>query len=227
MMDLLFVNILHLLKEWDTNLFLLVNGLHSPYWDTFMWLVSNKYVWLPLYASIIYIIFRNYNWKVIVACFITMSMIILFTDGVCANIIRPMIGRMRPSNLDNPISSMVHIVDGHRGGRFGFPSAHSSNTWGLTFFVFYLFRRHWLSIFMAAWACLVGYSRMYLGVHYPGDIIMGMLLAAFGSSVCYYVFVKVSGHKVVDNLKHPYSPILIGLVTIFIFSIVSFFVTIK
>lgn len=224
--NILLINLLNKLIQWDTNVSLAINGLHSEYWDTFMWLVSDKIVWVPLYLSILYIIFKDYNWKIILACLVTLSIILLVTDGVCAHIIRPIVGRMRPSNLDNPISGMVHIVDGHRGGRFGFPSAHSSNTWGLTFFVCYLFRRHWLSIFMAAWACLVCYSRMYLGVHYLGDTIAGMLLAFISSSVLYYVFMKVSGHKVKKKLKYPYLPICIGGTTIIIFFILSFFIRI-
>lgn len=223
MTELLLTSMLQKLIVWDTAVFLSVNSVHSSYWDSFMWLVSDKYVWIPFYISLVYVVFRNYSWKVILACFVTVALIILFTDGVCSNLIRPLIGRMRPSNLDNPISGMVHIVDGHRGGRFGFPSAHSSNTWGLTFFVFYLFRRHWLTFFMIFWASLVCYSRMYLGVHYPGDLIVGMLLAAIGSSVLYYVFVKVSGHTVADDLKHPYLPVIVGSFTIFVFFIASFF----
>ena len=111
--------------------------MHNTYWDTFMWLFSDKYVWIPLYVSLAFLIFKNYDPKVFLYCLLTVLVMIVFTDGVSSHILRPYIGRLRPSNLDNPISDVVHIVDGHRGGKFSFPSSHSANSWGLVFFIIY------------------------------------------------------------------------------------------
>ena len=115
--------------------------------------------------------------------------------------------------LENPISSMVHIVDGHRGGRYGLPSSHASNTWGLVFFMAYLLRRHWLTGFLAVWAVVVCYSRMYLGVHYFGDLVIGTLFGFIGSSIVYYVFQRLNGKKYAQDLKQIYVPICVGLIT--------------
>ncbi|MCQ4908360.1 phosphatase PAP2 family protein, partial [Phascolarctobacterium faecium] len=80
-------------------------------------------------------------------------------DQTGATLIRPYVERLRPSNLENPISDMVHIVNGRRGGRYGIPSCHAANTFGLAFFVWFLFRKRWLTVFMMGWALLTCYSR--------------------------------------------------------------------
>jgi undecaprenyl-diphosphatase len=90
--------------------------------------------------------------------------------------------------LDNPISSFVHVVDGYRGGRYGFPSAHATNSFGLAFYIIYSFRRSLLSITMFLWAVLMCYTRVYLGVHYLGDVVAGMMLGLVNATIIYYLF---------------------------------------
>jgi len=102
----------------------------------------------------------------------------LITDWGNAHLLRPWIGRLRPSNPENPISSMVHIVNDRRGAGCGFPSAHSANIWLLTFVICYWLRNRLIMITMPLVALLVCYSRVYLGFHYPGDILGGFVLAA-------------------------------------------------
>ena len=131
-----------------------------------------------------------------------------------ATLIRPYVERLRPSNLENPISDMVHIVNGRRGGRYGFPSCHAANTFGLAFFIWFLFRKRWLTVFMMGWALLTCYSRIYLGVHYPGDLIVGTLIGLFAAYIVYRLFLKVSGHKTMEKVPHIYAPILVGGLTI-------------
>ena len=114
----------------------------------------------------------------------------------------------------NPISDMVHIVNGHRGGRYGFPSCHAANTFGLAFFVWFLFRKRWLTVFMMGWALLTCYSRVYLGVHYPGDLIAGTLVGLIAAYIVYRLFLKVSGYKTMKKVPHIYAPILVGGLTI-------------
>ena len=216
-MEELYLDISQWLVEGDSSILLAVNGMHSSYFDTFMWLCSRKFEWIPFYLSILYVLFRNFNWRVVLYSLVAMGVILLLTDAVSSHFIRPVVARLRPSNLENPISEMIHIVDNHRGGRYGFPSSHASNSWGLVFFVGLLLRRRVLTTFLACWALLLCYSRLYLGVHYPGDLLAGMMLGAVVASVVYYVFWRMTKVEPPSDMKHPYIPIVVGLLTLVVF----------
>ena len=216
-------DLLSMLKAMDTMVFLTVNSHHNAYFDSVMWLVSGKLIWVPMYVSLFFALLKNYSYKVVFAILLAIGVVILFTDSFTAQIIRPWVCRLRPSNLDNPMSSMVHIVDGYRGGAYGFPSNHASNTWGLAFFITFLFRRYKLTFFFFLWALLVCYSRMYLGVHYFGDLLIGGLLALAGASTVFYVFRKVSGDTRLQKVKFIYWPVWIGVATFLVIMVSSIF----
>ena len=216
-------DLLSMLKAMDTMVFLTVNSHHNAYFDSVMWLVSGKLIWVPMYVSLFFVLLKNYSYKVVFAILLAIGVVILFTDSFTAQVIRPWVCRLRPSNLDNPMSSMVHIVDGYRGGAYGFPSNHASNTWGLAFFITFLFRRYKLTFFFFLWALLVCYSRMYLGVHYFGDLLIGALLALAGASTVFYVFRKVSGDTRLQKVKFIYWPVWIGVATFLVIMLSSIF----
>ena len=216
-------DLLSMLKAMDTMVFLTVNSHHNAYFDSVMWLVSGKLIWVPMYVSLFFVLLKNYSYKVVFAILLAIGVVILFTDSFTAQVIRPWVCRLRPSNLDNPMSSMVHIVDGYRGGAYGFPSNHASNTWGLAFFITFLFRRYKLTFFFFLWALLVCYSRMYLGVHYLGDLLIGGLLALAGASTVFYVFRKVSGDTRLQKVKFIYWPVWIGMATFLVIMVSSIF----
>ena len=216
-------DLLSMLKAMDTMVFLTVNSHHNAYFDSVMWLVSGKLIWVPMYVSLFFVLLKNYSYKVVFAILLAIGVVILFTDSFTAQVIRPWVCRLRPSNLDNPMSSMVHIVDGYRGGAYGFPSNHASNTWGFAFFITFLFRRYKLTFFFFLWALLVCYSRMYLGVHYFGDLLIGGLLALAGASTVFYVFRKVSGDTRLQKVKFIYWPVWIGVATFLVIMVSSIF----
>jgi len=220
----LLLDILQQLITFDERVFLAVNGWHSAYWDTFMCFFSDKLVWIPLYLALAFVVYRNYSLRNVLICFVVVGVIILFTDAFTSQVLKPLVGRLRPSNLENPISHLVHIVDGHRGGRYGFPSSHSANCWGVAFFVAYLFRHRVITLFMFVWAFIVCWSRLYLGVHYVGDVFFGMLFGLVGASVLYYVFRKITNHTPQQPLRYAELPVAVGLLTIACIVVLSFFI---
>lgn len=160
----------------DTEVFLELNQNHAPFWDYFMSAFSGKIIWVPMYATVVYLILKNLNWKISLCLFIGIALTIALSDITCAKIIRPMAERLRPANLENPISHMVHIVENYRGGAYGFPSCHAANSFAFVTFLAMIIKNRLLVTSAFAWAIINSYSRIYLGVHYTGDIIVGAVV---------------------------------------------------
>lgn len=138
----------------DTQVFLALNGLYAPYFDVFMKLFTGKWIWVPMYAAVLFAVVRNYRWRQTLAVLVCVALAITIADQVCATLIRPEVCRLRPSNPENPLSEMVHIVGGYRGGSYGFPSCHAANSFALASFLILLFANRKLSLFIFAWAVL-------------------------------------------------------------------------
>lgn len=175
------------LSDIDARLLLIVNGAHSPFFDSVMWCISGRWIWVPFYAVLAYLLFRRMSWKRASICLVTIGLIILAADQTCATLIRPEIGRLRPANLNDPLSSFVHVVNGYRGGRYGFPSCHAANTFALAVFMSLVIRHKWFTVMMFSWAFIVSYSRMYLGVHYFGDLFCGATIGSLFAVLFYYL----------------------------------------
>ena len=169
----------------DTDLLLWINSRHSPFWDIFMYTTSGRLVWIPFYAMILYAIYRSYGFRTMLVMGAMAALAITAADQLCASVIRPAFERLRPSNLNNPVSEFVHIVNGYRGGRYGFPSCHAANTFAIAALTSCLFRRWRYTLSVMLWAATVSYSRIYLGVHYPGDILVGLTVGLICGTLCY------------------------------------------
>lgn len=211
---MILADVLSRLVEMDTDLLLAINGWRAEWADYFMFAFSGRWIWVPMYAAIFYVIVRNFNWRIALGCVITVALTITFADQVCATLIRPLVCRLRPTNPENPLSEFVQIVNDYRGGRYGFPSCHAANTFGLAFFIFYLFRNRALNWFIMLWAIVTCYSRSYLGVHYPGDLLVGAIVGFIGATFCYWLFCLLCKYKRQKDYKHLYAPIIVGGVTI-------------
>lgn len=182
-----FKEIILWLADLDARLLLIVNGAHSPFFDAVMWCISGRWIWVPFYIVLTYMLFRRFSWKRATLCLITIGLIILAADQTCASLIRPEVCRLRPANLNNPLSHLVHVVNGYRGGRYGFPSCHAANTFALAVFMSLVIRHKWFTVMMFSWAFVVSYSRMYLGVHYFGDLFCGATIGSLFAVLFYYL----------------------------------------
>lgn len=220
------MELLQSLIEIDEQFLLAINGCHNEYFDHFMYLFSDRWIWVPMYGAILYVMIRNFSFRKMIVCLAAMALTITIADQVGASIIRPIVERLRPSNPENPISEVVHIVNNYRSGRYGFPSCHAANTFGLAFFVCFLFRQRWLTAFLMFWAVVTCYSRVYLGLHYPGDLLAGMILGLISASIVYLIMRQpLQQHSAdSDRLKHVNTPIYVGALTIFVISLLSLFV---
>lgn len=177
------------LHQLDTDLLLTLNALRAEALDPVMHTLTGRWIWIPFYALLAVIVWRRLGWRNALLAFLLIALTITLADQICGSVIRPMAMRLRPSNLDNPVSRYVSIVDGYRGGRYGMASCHAANCYALAVFLIRTLR--WRGVAAAAilvWATVVVYTRIYLGVHYPGDIVVGAgvgMAIAWGTSSLY------------------------------------------
>ncbi|MFN8208846.1 MAG: phosphatase PAP2 family protein [Bacteroidales bacterium] len=173
------------LNQLDTRVFLFLNGLHSPGADQLMWWFTKGWIWAPLYLVFLIVLWKKLRTKIWVAI-VAIILLVAITDQTSVRFFKNPVQRLRPSH--NPqLTGQVHTVNGYKGGKFGFISSHAANTFGIALLLALLVRRKWFSLTLLGWAALMSYSRIYLGVHYPGDIFCGMLWGMLLALGVYYL----------------------------------------
>ncbi len=174
--------------ELDEQLFLYLNGLHYDFLDATMFWISDKYIWIPFYAILLGLIIWKFKIKAVYVL-LGIGLVILGADQVTSGFMKPYFERFRPCH-DPDLAGLVYLVKGC-GGKFGFASSHAANTFGLATFVFLLFNKIFrYTGFLFLWAFIVSYSRIYLGVHYPLDIIVGGIIGILIGWLIYILMIK-------------------------------------
>lgn len=161
------------LLTYDTELFLFLNNLGNERWDGFWRVVTEKWSSIPVYLLLLILVYRQYGLKGTAIILVTVALMITATDQL-ANLFKYGLQRPRPCRVEALQEQMRFIADGC--GRYGFFSAHAASTMAAAVFVGLTLRRtyRYLPFLLLFWAVVVAYSRIYLGVHYPLDIITGM-----------------------------------------------------
>ncbi|SKC52874.1 phosphatase PAP2 family protein [Ohtaekwangia koreensis] len=180
------------LIELDKKLMIFLNGFHTPWLDPVILFATQTLTWLPLYAFLVYLIIKEYRrevWMALIAIAIT----IVLADQITSGLMKPYFERFRPSH-EPSLEGLLHFVTGpdgkvYKGGLYGFASSHAANTFGAAAFFFFLLRktRKWIGV-LFVWALFVAYTRIYLGVHYPGDILVGGLIGVGCGWIGYRVY---------------------------------------
>lgn len=176
------------LLQWDQELFLFLNGLNAPFFDFLMYWISDKYIWVPFYAFLMALIIKSYRIEAILVAVI-IALVVTMTDQSSVKLFKDVFERLRPCH-EPALDGLVHTVRGRCGGQFGFVSSHAANAFGMAVLVTLLLKNHfrWIGWVLLPWAAVVAYSRVYLGVHYPGDIIVGAMLGILCGYMAFFIF---------------------------------------
>lgn len=173
--------------QFDQQLSLVINGSHSLFLDGVMMTLKSTMTWVPVAVVLLFVIFKNGTWREVFLVILALALTIFLADHVSSAVFKPLFHRFRPSQ-DPLIMYQVDVVDGYRSGLYGFISSHAANTFAVFAFTSLLLRSRIYTISMFCWAALVSYSRVYLGVHYVGDILFGAIWGVLVGVGCYYLY---------------------------------------
>ncbi len=191
----------------DTEILLAINGWHAPWADTLMWIISAKETWIPLYALMVGLLIWRYResapasvkwlqrfpaWLVIL---FVLCLTVGLADFIASGILKDWVARPRPSRVPE-LEGVLHLVNGYKSGRYGFVSSHAANTMACGLLFSLIWRKKITTCGLMLWVAANCYSRMYLGVHYPLDILGGLIV---GALVAWAAFVMLKSLGVVSG----------------------------
>ncbi len=180
-------------SEWlvgiDRSVLTLLNFDGDVVYDTFWKVYSDRLTWVPLMVVAAFCLLRGQSWRCRLLMVLGVGLLFLLSDFMIAEFLKPLVGRLRPSH-EPTLCDSLSFVDGYRGGRYGFPSNHASNAFAAVVFLCSVFRGRVTLVVSLLWALGSCYSRLYLGVHYPSDVLAG---AALGGGIGLFVAWLVKG----------------------------------
>ncbi|KLT68622.1 phosphatase PAP2 family protein [Flavobacterium sp. ABG] len=176
------------IQELDTNLFVYLNGLGSETYDKLWLIITNQLNWTPLFLLIFYLIYKKIGGKQTLYVLLFIAVLIAFTDQT-TNLVKNTVQRLRPCN--NPeINTFIRVVQARKS--FSFFSGHAANTMAVATFLYLVLKRHFKYLgFLFLWPLVFAYSRIYLGLHYPGDILTGYFVGAVFGTLIYLLYRKL------------------------------------
>lgn len=189
---------MHEIIQFDKQLLLMLNGSDSVYLDGVVLTLTKAATWIPLYVSLFYmlVVLCRGKWRNVLLILAGAGLCVLLAGTVDDSIVKPLVARWRPTH-DPQIGHLIDVVNNYRGGNYGFFSAHASNTFSIALYFCLLVRHRWLQVGLVTYSLVNCWTRLYLGVHYPGDIFVGLLWGTI---------VAVSVYSLVRYLNKRFTP---------------------
>lgn len=174
------------LVKLDTELFIYLNNLGSQTWDGFWMFYTTKFNWIPFYAVLMYLMYKRLNTKMFLLTLLVVALMITFTDQITNLFKKVLVMRLRPCHNED-IGGLFRLVKAYCGGQYGYFSGHASNSMAVAVFTIFMLKSKYkyIAYVLIPWAMAMGYSRIYIGVHYPLDVLSGMVFGGFAGYLFY------------------------------------------
>ncbi|MBP5629326.1 MAG: phosphatase PAP2 family protein [Bacteroidaceae bacterium] len=198
--------------ELDKSITLALNGSDSIIMDSIMKIITSTIVWIPVGLFLLYYIYRKRGIKSMLLVLGGMALCILLADMMSSGVCKPLVARLRPSN-EPSLAGMIDLVNNYHGGWYGFFSSHAANTMSIAVFLSLLLRHRPIVVLLIVWSLLNCWSRIYLGVHYMGDILVGLAWGTLVGWGVYLLLRRYTGHRLDLNTQ----PIVTAMLLTFAF----------